>query len=216
MKKLLCLTLMVLGCQQAVAEVTYYRYKDKDGNQVITSSLPSDVAQQGYEVISPRGNIIKTIKPAPTQEELANDVKAQEQQKVAEKEAEAAKRQAALQAKKDEILLKSFSSEEDITRSRDEKIASIEVLEGITHENITRLQKQLDEAKGSAEKYKASSQEVPASLQKTIEESQRQIKENEAFLDRKQNEKQDIHTKYQALIDRFQQLHTSHTIQNKP
>ncbi len=198
------------------SEQYYYRYKDSEGHQVITSTLPPEVADQGYEIISPRGNVLKTIQPAKTKEEIAQDQNAIEERRKADLKIEENKKQAELQAKKDDILLKSFSSEDDIIRSRDEKIASIEVLEQIMHENITRLNKQLKDANDSKANYLKSGQKVPDTLSKTINESERQIKENEAFLARKKVEKDNIHTKYQALIDRFGQLNKHDTQSPSP
>ncbi len=170
-------------------EAVYYRYKDSDGHQVITNTLPPEVADQGYDIISPRGNVIKTIQPIKTKEELAADQKALEEKRQADLKLEADKKLAEIQAKKDDILLKSFSTEEDIVRSRDEKIASIAVLEQIMHENIARLKKQLQDASESKTHYEKTGQAVPERLTKTILESERQIKDNEAFLARKQIEK---------------------------
>lgn len=188
-------------------EMTLYRYKDKDGHAVITSTLPSDVAEQGgYDIISPRGNVLETVPPAKTKEEIAKEANDLEKEKETQKQAEIVRKQAAIQAKKDEILLKSFTNEQDIIRSRDEKIASIEILEEITKENITRLQKQLDDAKNAVQHHQNTGQQIPESLQKTIEESQRQINDNVAFLTRKKAEKDEIHTKYQGLINRFREL----------
>lgn len=212
----LCLGLLGIIPQNfATTEAQYYRYKDADGHQVITSTLPSEVADQGYEIISSRGNVIKTVLPAKTKEELAQDEKALEEKRKADLKEIENKKQAELQAKKDDILLKSFSSEDDIIRSRDEKIASIEVLEQIMRENITRLNKQLKEANDSYATFIKTGQTVPETLKKTISETQRQINDNEAFIQRKTVEKASIHTKYQGLIDRFHQLN-KHQDQSTP
>lgn len=206
--KIALLTAATLFCSQGwTKEITLYRYKDKDGHPVITSTLPSDVAEKGgYDIISPRGNVLETVPPAKTPEQIAKEAQNLEKAKEADKQAEVARKQAAIQAKKDEILLKSFTSEQDIIRSRDEKIASIEVLEGITKENITRLQKQLDDANVLAQKHQSSGQQIPESLQKMIEESRRQISDNVNFLNRKKAEKDEINAKYQELVNRFHEL----------
>jgi hypothetical protein len=203
----LLIIISILAMPLCFAETTLYRYKDKDGHPVITSTLPPEVADQGYEIISPRGNVIETIPPAKNKEQLAKEQEALEKQKQEAIKAENDRKQAAIQAKKDDILLKSFTNEQDIARSRDEKLASIEVLVEITNENISRLKKQLNDAKISKTAYEKSNQPVPDSLKKTIEESQRQISDNQAFLERKEIEKQEITRKYQSLIDRFQKLH---------
>lgn len=184
----------------------YYRYKDTDGHQVISSTLPPDAADLGYEIISPRGNVIKTILPAKSKEEIAADQKALEVKRQADLKVIEDKKHEELQAKKDDILLKSFSNEEDIVRSRDEKIASIQVLEQIMHENMTRLNNQLKSAKETKTSLEKAGHVVPESLKKTITDSERQIKDNEAFLQRKKVEIENIQTKYQGLITRFHEI----------
>lgn len=195
------------------AEPTFYRYKDKNGKIVITSALPEEANSIGYEIISPRGNVIETIPPPKSAAEIAAEEKAQEVQKQAETKAQEAKKIQELQAHKDEILLKAFSNEEDIIRSRDDKIASIAVLEGIAHENIVRLQKQLNEVKSAADTYQRQNQPIPENLQNAIKDTRRQINENQAFLDSKKVEKQQITANYQKLLERFQQIQTHPTVQ---
>lgn len=190
----------------ALADGNYYRYKDKDGQVVISNSLPADVANSGYEIVSPMGNVVETVLPRKSEDEIAADAKALEHQREAERQAEITKQQAAQQAHKDNILLKSFSSVADITRAKNDKLASIAVLENIVQENLGGLEKQLKDAKAAAATYSAKSQPIPATLQNTISESERQIKDGLAFLERKKAEKLDIETKYKALTDHFLKL----------
>ncbi len=191
---------------QTLALDNYYRYKDKDGQVVISNSLPAEVANSGYEIVSPMGNVVEKVLPRKSQDEIAADAKALEHQREAERQAEIAKQQAAQQAHKDNILLKSFSSVADITRAKNDKLASIAVLENIVQENLGGLEKQLNDAKTAAATYTAKSQPIPASLQHTITESERQIKDGQAFLERKKAEKLDIEAKYKMLTDHFLQL----------
>ncbi len=57
------LGLSLINVSNCFADTNFYRYKDKDGRPVITNTLPSEVADQGYEIISPRGNVIETVQP---------------------------------------------------------------------------------------------------------------------------------------------------------
>jgi len=207
--------LFLAGCglisAQALAQDNYYRYKDKDGNTVISNSVPADVTNTGYEVVSPMGNVVETVLPRKSDAEIAAEAKLVVQQREAQKQAEISKQQADIQAHKDNILLKSFASVADINRARDDKLASIAVLENIVQENLGGLQKQLKDAKAAAATYEAKSQPIPASLQKTISESERQIKDGQSFLERKKAEKLEIEAKYKTLTKHFLELQASQT-----
>ncbi|MCS5710054.1 DUF4124 domain-containing protein [Candidatus Berkiella aquae] len=195
----------------AFAQDNYYRYKDKEGNVVISNSVPADFANSGYEVISPTGNVIETVLPRKTDEEIAADAKAAQDQREAQKQVELKNQQEQAQAHKDNILLKSFASVADINRARDDKLASIAVLENIIKENLGGLEKQLKDAQAAALTYQQKSQALPESLQKTIAESERQIKDGQAFLERKKAEKLEIIEKYKLLAEHFTELQTTKT-----
>ncbi len=207
--------LLIAGCNlytaTGLAQDNYYRYKDKEGHTVISNTVPADFANTGYEVVSPMGTVVETVLPRKSDAEIAADAKRVEQQREAQKQAEITKQQADIQAHKDNILLKSFASVADINRARDDKLASIAVLENIVQENLGGLEKQLKDAKSAAETYTAKSQPLPAILQKTITESERQIKDGQAFLERKKAEKLEIEAKYKALTQHYLKLQASQT-----
>lgn len=195
----------------AFAQDNYYRYKDKEGNVVISNSVPADIANSGYEVISPTGNVVETVLPRKSDAEIAAETKAAQDQLEAQKQAELKNQQEKAQAHKDNILLKSFASVADINRARDDKLASIAVLENIIKENLGGLEKQLQDAKTAALTYQQQSQPLPESLQKTITESERQIKDGQAFLERKKAEKLEIIEKYKLLAEHFTEIQAKKT-----
>lgn len=184
----------------------YYKYKDDNGHTIISSTLPPEAANQGYQIVSPMGTIVETVDPKKSAEELNNEAILQKQKEAAEQESNKLREQEKAQAQKDDILLKSFSSAQDIERARNDKLASIQVLEQIMRESMIGLEKQLQDAKTAAVSYQTSNKPIPEKIQKTIQESERQIKENTTYLERKSLEKKEIHTKYQQLLDRFYAL----------
>lgn len=187
-------------------EPAYYRYKDKDGNTVMSSSLPPEYANSGYETLNSSGSVIEKVPPRESDEQIQKE--ANKQKELLEKQRQALIQQEKDQEQqhKDDILLKSFSSEQDIERARDDKLASIKVLEEIVRENIQGLERQLTTARNSAAMYQQSGQKIPDKLQKTIDDSVRQLTDNKAFLDRKAAEKKEIETKYQSLLEHFKSI----------
>lgn len=184
----------------------YYRYKDKDGNIVMSSTLPPEYANDGYEMLNSSGSVIETVAPRKSDAEIQKEAANLKQLEIEKQKAELQQQKDQAQQHKDEILLKSFNSQQDIERARDDKIASIKVLEEIVIENMDGLERQLSVAKNAAATYQQGGQAVPEKLQKTIDSSIRQIQDNKAFLERKEAEKKEIAEKYQALIQRFQEI----------
>lgn len=190
----------------ALAGNHYYKYTDKEGHTVISNALPPEAAKKGYEILSPHGTVVQTIPPQKTKAELLKEAALQKERERKEQAERLQQLKQEEQAHKDAILLKSFSTEADIQRAENDKIAAIEVLEEIISENVTGLKKQLSDAHAAVQEHAQLKGAVPEKLKKTILETERQLKENHAFLERKKIEKKEIHEKYQTLLERFKQL----------
>ncbi len=113
-KSTLQLSLCLLLSYAIPASAGYmYRYTAPNGGTVITSTLPADISQQGYDVLNGQTmRLIKRVDPAPTEEELAAIV-AEKEAKLA---AEAAQKQ---QAKEDAEFLETHYSEANFIKVRD-------------------------------------------------------------------------------------------------
>jgi len=97
----------------------YYRYKDKSGVQVINTYVPPEYVKYGYDVITSRGQVIRVIPPAPTEDELA----AREEQKKLKEEQ---KRQAEVQRAVDARLMQLYSHPDDAKRALERKLAELD------------------------------------------------------------------------------------------
>lgn len=207
MKKQTWMLLCACLCMSAHAMQTeYYRYQDASGDMIISNTIPPEYANQGYDIVSPRGNVIRHVPAKRNQAEIEAEKKAQQAledaKRAAEKKLQAEKEQAA----QDKVLLQMFSSLEDVKRSRDQKVQAIEVVESITKDSIERQQSILESDLKSAEHIKTSGSVVPEKLNKRIQSTKTNIAESEAFLRKKATEKKDLHLKYEKLIERFKSV----------
>ncbi|MFO1259357.1 MAG: hypothetical protein U1E78_13240 [Gammaproteobacteria bacterium] len=220
MKSIIYIALLALSVQNhsalAKGANELYRYKDKTGQTVVDSVLPPEYANNGYEIISERGGIIKTVAPKRTEADIAKEQEALAAKKAAEEAEKEQLLKMAEERRKDEVLLMSFSSEKDIEESKNGKISSIEVLENITKDHTVQLTKQLDEARTAAANYERMGRGIPENILKTIEESKRQIQENERFLVTKAEEKSKITVQFQQDLARFKVLKAKATPSLEP
>ena len=209
MRELIYFLIITFTMSQAFGEEpagAFYRYRDQSGNIIVNNVLPPEFANSGYEILSSRGNVIERIPPKRTPDEIKADKEAEKLKKIEAEKRELEKSKLAAQAREDEILLKSFSTEQDIINLKESKIASIKVLENITKEHISQLNRQLDEARSAAANYERMGKPISDNVIKTIEESKRQITEKQNFLDIKENEKLLIKEKFAENLHRFKIL----------
>lgn len=180
-----------------LADNVYYRYRDENGIMTMASILPPDRADAGYDVVSQNGEIIQTIPPKNVTSHSENSEKKETPKPITREEQE--KRQ-------DELLLQSFTSQKEIERARDDKVASIKIFEGIVEENLHSLNKQLQSINDSIAARKQNNETIPANVQKNLEDTLRQIKEGETFLAKKVSEREKIQEKYNNFITRFNEM----------
>lgn len=185
--------------------IEYYRYQDESGNNVISSTIPPEFANQGYDIVSPRGNVLRHVPPKRTPAEIEAEKKQLAEMEKAKRLAEQTAEQQKEQAQKDKILLQMFSSVEDVERSRDQKLHAIKVLEGITEESISRQKEILEQEQQEADAI-GQNGSVPEKLKERIEKTKANILDSEQFLKKKEKEKEEIHNQYQKLIERFKKI----------
>ena len=120
-----------------------YRWTDADGNLQYSDTMPSGVAERGYEVIDPAtGAVVREIAPRKTEAEKAREA--------AEREAaEKARRAAEEQARQDRVLQALYSSVADIERVRDQRLKRFDARIDELTESIERLQQRLSEGRGN-------------------------------------------------------------------
>lgn len=203
---------LIVCTANAVASGNLYRYTDDNGEQIVSGTLPGDAADRGYEVLSPRGNVIEEVKPRLTSEQIAEmEAKKIEEQEAAQA-AEIAKQEREQQARKDALLLKMFASAQDIERARDDKVDSIETQMAITIENLVRLEEQLKTAFETKQALEAQKSVIPKMLKDTITDTKVQIEDNIDFLKRKELEKEQIKAQYEEMLTRFKRVKQRQTV----
>ena len=160
--------------------------------------MPPEYSQQGHQEIKESGAIEETAR-AKTPEEL----EAEKAKLAAEAEQ---KRIAAEAQRKDNMLLSTFSTVEDIERVRDQNIESLEATISVTKARNVKIQEDLDKRIEAAANEERAGKEPNEQLLKDIESLKRQIANNEQFIDEKHKEQDAIRADYAGRIARFQEL----------
>jgi hypothetical protein len=114
------------------ASMQFIRYTNDQGVTVIANSIPADAARRGYEIIDDHGQVLKVVPRELSAEELEAKRKAEEVQMQAEQDALARKR-------RDEDLLKLYSSVADVEAARDRKLKALDA-------ELGRIKAQMEQA----------------------------------------------------------------------
>ena len=174
-------------------------WTNKDGVKECGDKIPPEYSQTGHQELNKQGLVIDETERAKTGEELEEAkktaaAKADEDRKVAE------------HVKKDQILLDTFSSVDDLQMARDGKIAAIESSINLAQKRNEKMQNDLNKWMEKAAAEERSGKAPSEELSKDIETLRGNIENNNAFIAEKRGEQEAVKESFAKDIERFNQL----------
>lgn len=146
------ITLLLGAFFPLLGSAEVYRYlNDKNLPVLDRQGVPTQYIDKGYEVLNEQGRVIKVIPPAPS---------AEERKRLAADKA---------RANSDAQLMRLYSTEEDIDRALQRKLAEIEGLIAIANGNKQSLRSQQAALQSQAAELERSGREVPDNLIEKID-----------------------------------------------
>jgi hypothetical protein len=197
---LTCLVLLpaLLPGKEVLAE-RIYKWVDENGEIQYGDRVPPRYATKERSVINDQGQTVKVYEASKSPEEKAAA------QALAKQQAEE-KKIAEQQAVRDHSLLSTYSSEEDMLLTRDSKVASVETLIQLTNSRIDSMQKRLNELTNDVAELERGGKNLPEGLVNQMNNLKEQIEHNKDFLKTKQDEKEQIDSKFDEDIKRYREL----------
>lgn len=183
-------------CSQAMSaekdgiEGGLYRYKNSDGVLVIDYSIPARYADQGYDIISTSGRVIKHV---PSRDERV--VMGEDEQQALE-----------TQKKEDAYILASYSSLSDVDLARQRKLENIDREIDILKANLMDAVRRESDLKDKAASYQASGQQPPQNIIDVIDELVDQQSNINKLIDERRQEKAVMSDRYDSHAERLKTL----------
>ena len=202
MRQFLILAAVLLATATfAVDAQERYRWVDDNGGMRISDRIPPSAANKRIEVLNARGMVVRVIEP---KRELTPEEKAErELERIAAEEAKAAQ---AAQARRDRMLLDTYTSVDDLIRSRDTRVSSLAAQIVVSRDALEAHRAHLAELEGNAASLAETGRAVPPALTKKIEETREQFESTKKFVEMREKEQADIRAQFEADIARFETL----------
>lgn len=200
--KRIALTIAVAVCVSAALPAgaqKLYKWVDEDGNVHYSDQVPPDQVKQARERLNEQGVVVETTDRAKTQEEIAAERQARADEIAAEEAA-------ARQLEEDQELLATYASQADIYRVRDQQVDALDRSIEAAQSYIAGQRKSLATLLERAANNERQGREISPALRSSIDSSQEQIAEQQAFIDSKEAEKQEIIAHYEKELARFRDI----------
>lgn len=181
-----------------------YRWVDKDGVVHFGDHVPAEYATTNRQVLNEYGVPVRNEQGARTAEQIAAE-------KAAAKKAEAERQQAILAARRDQVLLDTYLSVDEIEALRDRRLELIETQIKVTENYLLGLRdilKKLQEEAADFKPYSTNPEAPPIDerLARELSTTMDSIMLYEKNLKDTKARKAEVTGRFAADIDRFRQL----------
>ena len=181
-----------------------YKWIDEDGNIRYSDRLPPSQSSREHQQLNSSGMVVNTREAAKSSEELAAETEAK--RIAAEKAAEEA-RLKKMQDHQDQVLLMTFSSEEELELARENRLEVLNSVIQLIESSIESTQEKLAVLQDNADRnFLSQGKEVPGGLAQKIEFFTRKVETRTQPLELKLTEKAKINEKYDTDLARYREL----------
>ncbi len=186
-------------CAPPSAAAKFYRWVDDDGKVHYTDRVPPDQVQHGRARLDDRGLTVETVAPAKTPQEIEQELELarlrEEKERLIEQQRE-----------RDQVLRRTFQTEEDIVLARNGKIAAVDVIIKIARTANNRTKQRLAELQKSAADLERLGKPVPGPLVSEIETTRQILRQGYEKILQQEATKSSIQEKYDTDLERFRFL----------
>lgn len=169
-------------------------WTDKNGARMCGDNVPPEYAGAKRDVVKD-GRVVETVKGAKTAEEVAEE----------KRQAQAAD-EVARRADYDRALLETYRSGKDIESMRDERLALIDTRIQANKKNAEDTDRNLEGLRARVAAREKDQKPVDERLAKQVKQYERAQKENNDALARNTAERNDVQTKFDRDLARFNEL----------
>jgi len=199
------LAALIMSLLLASAEAgKLYKWVDENGNVRYSDQIPPNQAKREHSQLNSQGVVVTTQEAAKTEAQLAAEAKVKREKEAREAEEARLKK---IQQQKDQVLLMTFSSEEEIELARKDRLEVLESVIQLIRNSIESTEEKLTVLQNNADSnFLSQGKEVPGGLAQKIEHFTRKIETRTQQLEQKVNEKAKINEKYELDLARYRQL----------
>ena len=177
-----------------------YRWVDEHGVVHYGDSIPAKYAEIERQVVNEHGITVDVMHAKKTDEELAEEARL-----------EALRVEAELQRRRDQALLATYLTIDEIEMHRDRRVELFQAQARVTELYLRNLQRRMDSLREEASKFRPYSEDPEAplidpDLADDIRQTKDTIARHEANLQKFATDEENIVARFEGDIDRFKEL----------
>jgi hypothetical protein len=176
-----------------------YKWVDENGQTHFGDKVPARYLKKEHKELNEQGATIKTHDAAETEEQIAEKRRQERLRKEEEKKAEA-------QAKRDRVLLDTYTTERDLVAARDARLDAVASQMQLSESIISDAERKHEATEKQITQIKATGREVPKNISDKVVREEKQLAIQQKIAQGHKERQQQIITQFDGYIDRFREL----------
>lgn len=181
------------------AHAKLYKWVDENGQTHFGDKIPAKYIAKEHEELNAQGATVKKHDAAKTEEELAE---MRRQERIKKEEEKKAKEQ----AKRDRVLLDTYTTERDLVAARDARLDAVASQMQLSESIIEDAERKLELTEKQITNIKAGGREVPKNISDKMLREERQLASQKEIAQGHLDRQQKITEQFDGYISRFREL----------
>lgn len=195
--------LVAAGLVHTAVASELYRWTDEDGNVHYSDSLPAEKAADARDIYDRTGRLLEEVDAALSEEERELERQRERQEARAE---ELQRQEERAQAEYDRMLRRTYTSVSELEEARDERVANLRASVDLAQRRVERYQEELERLRDDAARQERMADGNPDPVYERIEQLEERIADQQAFIERRQADMEDVRAEFAGHIERFREL----------
>ena len=196
--KYLYFSLLFILCS-VPAQAKLYKWVDDNGQTHFGDKIPTQYLSKEHKELNEQGATVKTHDAAETEEERAEKRKQERARKEEEKKAR-------LQAKRDRVLLDTYTTERDLIAAKTARLDAVASQMQLSESIIADAERKLEATEKRIKAIKASGREVPKNISDKMVREEKQLATQRKIARGHLDREQKINHQFDGYIERFREL----------
>ena len=181
------------------AQAKLYKWVDENGQTHFGDKIPTQYLSKEHKELNEQGATVKTHDAAETEEERVEKRKQERARKEEEKKAK-------LQAKRDRVLLDTYTTERDLIAAKTARLDAVASQMQLSESIIADAERKLEATEKRITVIKASGREVPKNISDKMVREEKQLATQRKIARGHLEREQKINTQFDGYIERFREL----------
>ncbi len=191
--------LLLLMLCSLPAQAKLYKWVDDDGQTHFGDKVPNQYLSKEHQELNHQGATVNTWPPAETEEQRLEKLKSERVRKEEEKQAQ-------LKAKRDRVLLDTYTTERDLVAAKTARLDAVGSQLQLSESLIADTERKLEATEKQITSIKASGNKVPKNISDKMVREEKQLVTHRKIAQGHLDRRQKINTQFDGYLERFREL----------